>query len=766
MRQRLFGLVAKGALVAAFLATLCSAAVHAAAQNMHALFLEVIVNDAPRGLIAEFRQKPDGGLMSAAAELREIGILPPSAAVDSAGLVDLDRVPGLEYTYDLAAQVIRFGASRNLQAPHIYDAALLRGTTAPTPGEAVPGAVLNYLVHASTDVSAFSDILSDLNGGHSAAVALDGRVFGPYGVFSQSAIAGTSSDSTLGSVRLDSTWSLSDPQTLMTYRAGDFVSGGLAWTRPVRLGGVQVQRSFSLRPDLVTMPMPNLSGSAAVPSTVDVYVNNMKTFSQNVAAGPFEVRNLPIFSGAGTQRIVISDALGREVVTNRPFYASSKLLRQGLFDFSAEAGYRRFNFGINSDDYDEDLVGSGSLRHGVYDWLTLEAHAEAGGGLLNGGIGAVVPINGFGLFSTALGASTYQDGVGLLYAAAVELGYGNATFYARTERTIGDYMDIAALPGSFQLSHPWWAGTLLPPSALDQITLAVPLAFDPSILTFSYTHLRTADDDRYRILSAGFSRPIGENFSFSATAFTDLDDSNNSGVFFSLTRAIGDNISASANVSAGANNTTAGFDVIKTQPLEIGTHGWRVREYEGETPVRSAAVSYRAPAARLEAGVDNVGSAVRARGEVEGAVALAGGGVFFANRIDDAFAVVDTGTPGVDVHYENRPLGQTDGNGRLLVPYLRSYDRNQITIDPKNLPADADITRTKEIVTPPDRGATVVRFAVENKQSALVVFRNEVGEFVPTGSQGVLDGTGESFVIGYDGQSYISGLSGDNRVTI
>ncbi|MGY3695904.1 hypothetical protein ACVIGA_005984 [Bradyrhizobium sp. USDA 3240] len=37
----------------------------------------------------------------------------------------------------------------------------------------------------------------------------------------------------------------------------------------MRLGGVQMQTNFALRPDLVTLPIPALSGSAAVPSTLD-----------------------------------------------------------------------------------------------------------------------------------------------------------------------------------------------------------------------------------------------------------------------------------------------------------------------------------------------------------------------------------------------------------------------------------------------------------------------------------------------------------------
>jgi hypothetical protein len=48
---------------------------------------------------------------------------------------------------------------------------------------------------------------------------------------------------------------------------------------------------------------------------------------------------------------------------------------------------------------------------------------------------------------------------------------------------------------------------------------------------------------------------------------------------------------------------------------------------------------------RTEAGVSQGPNGVVATAEMEGAVATMGGGVFFANRIDDAFAVVETGVP-------------------------------------------------------------------------------------------------------------------------
>jgi outer membrane usher protein len=766
MRSSRLGRLASIALAGGSLALAAPAAAGIPAQGDHNLYLEVIVNGTPTGLIAAFQRRSDGGLAIAPGELREIGIVPDPKAVNAEGLIDLDHFAGLIYRYDAVAQVVRFDARDRVRAANVYDAsAILRGGITPEAPQATasPGAVLNYLAFGSTG-AAFSDVFSSLNSTGTAGVALDGRIFGPVGVFSQSGIISAGAAVPAGWLRLDTTWNYSDPLSMVSYRAGDVISGGLTWSRSVRLGGVQFQRSFSLRPDLVTLPMPRVSGTAAVPSTVDVYVNNIRTFSQNVPTGPFEVNNLPIVSGAGTQRVVITDSLGRETVTSRPYYASAKLLREGLTDFSLETGYRRFNYGTDSNDYDNTPVASASVRHGIGDWLTVETHAETAGSLINGGIGAAAPLAGFGLASAAIAGSNEHAGTGALYAASIEVGYRNMTFYVRTARTVGDYRDAASIPSRFQLNNPG-LGSLLPPKALDQAAFAIPLGFDPAMLTLSYTHLHDVDGNNYQLIGAGISRPIFGKASLYATAFADLGNRRNAGIFFGMSAKIGDGISAGANVSGG-NTRVGGVDLIKNQPLEIGSNGWRLHDSEGATPVRSASASYRASFARLEAGADQIGGSSRVRAEAEGAVVLAGNGMFLANRVDDAFAVVDTGTPGVEVYYENRPVGTTDQRGYLLVPYLKSYERNTLTIDAKNLPVDADVQRTKEIVVPADRSGAVVQFGIKEAQSALVILRDARGAVLPPGSRGVVEPSGERFVVGYDGQAYMRDLAADNRIAV
>ena len=66
---------------------------------------------------------------------------------------------------------------------------------------------------------------------------------------------------------------------------------------------MQYARNFAVQPGYLTMPLPIASGTAAVPSVVDVYVNNTLQGQQQVAPGPFELSNVPVPSGNGTVAI-------------------------------------------------------------------------------------------------------------------------------------------------------------------------------------------------------------------------------------------------------------------------------------------------------------------------------------------------------------------------------------------------------------------------------------------------------------------------------
>lgn len=734
-----------------------------AATAERSLQLNVVINDSPVNLIGSFQQRPDGSLMTTPQELREIGLIPVEDAIGSDGLVRLGRLPGVTYRMDEAKQMIRITAPDLARAPHVIN-------MRPQAGDYIEpqrsyGGILNYTLFASSDGAFFRDLKSfqGLSG------AFDGRVFSPYGTFSQSLIASTAAQELGGLTRLDSTWAYSDTESLITYRGGDTISGGLSWTRSVRLGGVQMQTNFALRPDLVTLPIPVLSGSAAVPSTLDVYTQNVKTFTGSVPAGPFQVANLPVATGAGTASVVLNDALGRQIVTTLPFFVSSQLLREGLYDVSAEAGFARRFYGVESNNYDARPVGSASVRYGLTNWLTLEGHAEGGAGLLNGGVGAAFSLGAFGAASLAVAGSRVGERTGGLFNASLEMSFWGVSLYARTQRTFGNYDDIASVTAPIldpKLSEFSFFNARVP-KALDQVSFGLPLPFDRSNLNFSYTQLESALGDRNRIVGLSYSRNFLRDSTMYVTAFKDIDDSKSFGIFAGISVPFGSDVTVSTGVQSGPKGASVVTDAMKSERLEEGSYGARVRDAEGSTPNRAAAASYRASFGRVEAGVQQYGSNTRATAQIDGSIAFAGGGVFFGNRIDDAFAVVNAGAPNVAVQYENRPVGVTDSRGLLLVPYLNSYQKNKISIDPKNLPVDADVPSTREVVVPADRSGVVVNFGIsEAPKAALVTFTDGKGKSLAAGAQGHLETSKPTFIIGYDGQSYIQGLADQNIAAI
>lgn len=731
------------------------------------LQLEVYINDVPTDLIATFRQNDAGSLLIEPEQLKNIGISPVENAVGADGWIDVSRLPDVVARYDEGTQSVHFTLPMAARASKVIDAS---GRPPQEEDEATEekatsdfGGLVNYTIYGSSGGNNWSDI-ADFNG---VSALLESRAFGPLGVLSSSQVLSTSRLSEFDTQRLDTTWSYSNEETLTTYRAGDLITGGLSWTRPTRLGGLQIRRNFDLRPDIVTMPMPEFAGSAAVPSTVDVYVNNIRRLSQDVPEGPFSITNLPVISGAGNARLVVRDALGRETVSETPFYTSPDLLAQGLLDFSAELGFARRNYGTSSFDYDDRPLGSATLRYGFSDGLTLEGHAEGGEEFYNIGFGGVFTLGAHGLAAVSGATSRFGGESGYQLSASVEAELLGVKFHARSQRTFGDYHDMASV--SADTSEIRTISGLLsarPPRALDQISVSTQLGFDQTSLNFSYTELETFDERRSRLLGLSATRPFGENGNIFVTAYKDLEDSDSYGIFAGLSWSFGGGVSGSAGMSSDADGYSLTAEVGKSEEQAEGSYGWRLRGAVGGNDIASVSGSYRGSAARVSAGVDQFNRTTQAYAQIEGSIALAGGDVFVGNRIDDAFAVVDAGAPGVDILLENRPIGQTNRRGKILLPNLRSYDVNNISLDPSNLPVDARIDRTKQTVTPTERAGAVVNFKVETEgQVALVTLKNEAGEFIETGSTGTIDGK-RDFIVGYDGQAYLDNIGKTHRLHV
>jgi outer membrane usher protein len=721
------------------------------------LQLDVKINGYPLKLIAAFTQLPEGKMASARSELTELGVVVPGEGAPDE-LIPLDKISGLTYVYDESSQSIDISlpneerVARNLKV-NLNDEL--------PPAQTGTGLVLNYTAYAAADYNV-AEYKAAING---ANLSLDARAFSKFGTLRQTGILGTTTFADFTALRLDSTWSYSDQAKLRTYRLGDIISGGLRWTRPIRMGGAQVQRNFVLRPDLITMPLPFIEGTAAVPSTLDVYIGDLKTYSGAIEPGRFNIDSIPVYTRSGKARLVLTDATGRSVATESDFFTSPDLLKRNLYDFSADMGVVRRNFGTDSFGYDDELVGLASMRYGLNDAITAEGHIEAKSDLVDAGIGALISGRQLGLFNVAVAGSQFGADQGFFLHAGWEGNFGNLSMQASTSRTFGKYFDLAAATELPLNGQPFSAGV---PLALDQVSFGYSFPKIKSGVGLSFIHqAKLGGDDEY-ILSGSFSHSFENSMSLFINGYSDFGGTNDYGVFVGLSVPLGANVSSSAGISTTRTSVTASAEVSRPFGYKQGDYGWRVSRNQSNKSYTSAGGSYRTGKGVISGNINQQGnSGVSANAAFNGSVVVAGGGVFLGDNIDDAFAVVDAGEEGVKVNYENRYAGKTGKNGKLLLPGLHAYQKNKIEIDVNDLPLGASVAMSDTEVVPADATGLLVDFGVkQDAASVLLTLTDDNGKSLPEGSEVLLEGSTDSFFVGYDGEVYVTGATAHNMLTV
>ena len=715
------------------------------------LALEVTLNGRATELIAEFVLR-DGLAYARREELASIGIKLPAGADDP---VALSRFAN-EVQIDQAGQKITINVPTQYLATSELSTEVFSSRDLPL-ADSGYGAVLNYDVLASKDNT--QQIVSGL---------LDGRFYSNAGVFGTSGLLYAGDGAPL-SVRLDSSYIYSDPQTLRRYKLGDFINSGLSWSRPVRLGGAQISTDFSLRPDLVLYPSPSIRGDATVPSSVDLFVNGVRQFSQSVAPGPFEIRQAPIASGAGQIAVAVTDALGRQTYQTISFYTSGKLLKPGLTSYSLESGWVRKNYGLASSDYGEAALSS-SIRYGYTPALTLEAHGEAMHGLQQGGVGAVANIDNWGILSASAAVSNANggggngnlnsdgsgggnpiSGRGTQYSIGAERSSGSFSFSVSQMRASGGYRDIGALEGAPVPRTQSTASAGISLQRYGALNVAYTAVDTLALTGFSGT---TASD--IKVLSVSYFKSLMQRATLFVSAFKQLNASNTN-------ITIGLVIPFGARDVIGINNTSGGG----THQLSLQASRPTVSPGDIGFVQRSAEFDYKGTHGRSSVAVSQIGDQVGERVGVRGAVAVADNAVFLTNWIDDSFAVVDAGKmKNVGVFAENRFAGRTDSGGLLLVPDLRSYDANRIALDVLDLPIDAALDSAEQMIKPRDRSGVVVRFDTRQSASATVVLVDPDGHFLPPGSSVTVAESGIKAPVGYDGETFLTELGAGNSLQV
>jgi len=617
---------------------------------------------------------------------------------------------------------------------------------------ASPGAFLNYQLSAQR-----------ISGQDSGGAFTELGVFAAAGVVTNTAVArygGADYGYANELVRLDTTYTRDFPDALETLNVGDTISDGGSWGYAMRYAGVRWSRNFSLRPDLLTTPLLTTGGTATVPSTVDVFVNNQLVTSSQLPAGPFVIDRLPTVSGTGDVSVVVRDALGREQVVTQSFYSSTTLLAQGLTQFSANLGSVRDNYALQSNQYG-GMLGEYSYRRGITDTMTLEGHAEYLSGDSHAadftdahaaGVSGSFGIGKIGILNVTAAAGGDSNGSGWLSGAGFEHHGTNTSFVVNA---------LWASPNFAQV------GQALDPAMRrrerDLVQTGMGLGRYGS-LSLAYVRETYRDSPTQQTLgltqTITFGRVGTLNLSVTRTHTaaqlpTSAQDSTSAYLIFvvPLSRRRAATLTGVGGSGSGAPANQVIASLTESPPVGPGS-GYRLNlstagNYDADWRQQFHSADLELEAAR-NAGQDGQSA------NFSGAMTFIDGQLNTTRSVNGSFAMVDVaGLANVPVFVENQLTTHTDDSGRALLYNLRPYEANHISITPEDLPLDTTIGASSTIMAPPYRSGVIARFPVERVRSATFRLVMEDGKPVPVGAVVKLRGT--LFPVVLDGMVYVTG---------
>ncbi|HZH44209.1 MAG TPA: fimbria/pilus outer membrane usher protein [Lysobacter sp.] len=547
--------------------------------------------------------------------------------------------------------------------------------------------------------------------------------------------------------RLDSHCTLDWPERRLSLVLGDAVSRGGALSHPVRYGGVRLGTDFALQPHLNTQPLLAIEGSARLPSTLEIWLDQQLAHRTDVLPGGFLLEGIPALAGRGDIHAVVTDALGRRTLLSAPFYSDPRLLQPGLMDWAVEAGRLRHGF-LTSDEHYGAPFALVSWRGGVTSYWTLEGRAEWTPAHRLTGVTQLVNLAHHGIVELALTHTQSDAGDALAYAVGYSYQGRRWNAGLRLARYDAAYVDLA---------HP-------EPGDAPALDAQVNLGLRIGRASFSAGAVRRehhGDAAPQSMLRASATLPLSRSYlTLSVLRIVEPVEDSVASLLYTLPLSGARSLSAWADRSGGS--VHPGLSLQRSLPAGTGA-GYRISWDRGAGGGRTAlAGAYRGRAGQIDASLFDTPEGTEAWLGMRGALLANGRGVFVAPDDGGSFAVVSLPQAGVEVLRDHQRVAQTNADGHAVVAGLRPFERNRLGIVAESLAASSRVDRTalelrtgrRQVVSADFGGRRVVA-------RELRVVRPD-GMPVPAGADARSPGA-EDAVVGYDGLLYLERLSPEPR---
>ncbi|MHA3049803.1 fimbria/pilus outer membrane usher protein [Acinetobacter sp. ANC 4639] len=651
----------------------------------------------------------------------------------------LVTTPSISAELDIAMQAVKINLPPEYFLEYLDKTKLL-----PLPNKANLGAFLNY------------DFYFDKSkGSHEFNNLYELGFFKDYWMFKNAVIYRDQVNSGEASVvRLNTEFSIDFPDRYTKLIVGDSTTVFNPLVSSFRFGGISFGTNYTERSDLVYWNAPVLRGSAVVPSTIDLYINGINIYRQNVTAGDYVLQTGANIQQSGNAQIVVQDVLGNRSVQNFPILINNRLLQAGLNEYNFSLGKIRYNYDINSSDYRE-FFASTYFRRGVTDKTSLGFTTAYSSDIQALGLMWTQAAPKYALFDfSAMGSHGYGEN-GYALGASVSRNFKNFSFGVASKYSSDKFKSLGYTPN-----------TIIP-----QFDNLAYLSFY-NIPFFDSVNLNYIERKYYKdqgsllpdakLLNLGISKRITPRVYLALSYFKDFGDNPNDGAYISLNFNFDNNRSVYADQSVNGKSRLNfvqgsvgqnGFDYSVGMNRSNGQLGYNASGLL-RTSYGDLRVLYNQDKDYYDTQVDYKGALVWLENQFN-----------FTKSIDNAFALVKVSDyKDIEVYRSLVPVGKTKENGYFFIhnilPYITydlSFNQDQISIESKIE------TSSKKLIALNQRGY-FFDFPIYQTQQVIVKLLNTKGEIFPRATEVYLDNNkDEIYPTDAEGQLYLYGLLPDHK---
>lgn len=530
--------------------------------------------------------------------------------------------------------------------------------------------------------------------------------------------------------------------------------------------GVSLATDDRMLPQSLRGYAPVVRGIARTNARVVIRQNGNLLLETNVSPGEFAINDLYATGYGGDIEVTIFEADGEERSFLVPFASVAQLLRPGTSRFSLTAGETRDHY-IDS----QASLFQATYQRGFSNWLTAYTGGQASDDYRAILLGAAVGTP-FGAFALDVTSADTQLRSGDLHGQSARFSYSKNLISTGSNFTLAAYRFSSSgylgLGRALQLSAAEQAGrdTTLFLRPRSRISLSA----SQSLGRFGQLYVSGFSQDYWDIdgsdvqyqlsynkqfrrvsfgLSANRSRfgqgklqdsvlmtltvPLNFGDAMGRPQLTTRVNRNDEGRYaeqVTLSGTAGSDRQISYGFSANHDNQTGDSNTT------IGANG----QYTGSSAVVGGSLSHGSNYDSISANIN-------------GSIVALGAGITLSPYSGDTIAVVSApGAAGAKVG--SYPGLRLDGSGMAVVPYLRPYEMNEVSIDPAGSNEGVEFDETSKQIAPRAGSVQLVTFGVRVGDAFRARVTLPDGSPLPFGAE-VKDSQGRSVgMVGQGGQVY------------